>query len=145
MDPLGLLPFTDSQDPIFSGSLFVNSPTAGVVSHETVAHGTGAPGSPGTLGYGPGQVNPFGQSIAKTTPPPPPSGESVAPPSVVPQEPKELEIESDLLDSLIQRAKEAGDYHKWADQVSVDPMVLANSDLLCAVLASDRLYRKLVS
>lgn len=66
---------------------------------------------------------------------------STVPPS---QMKKELEIDEDLLVWMIETAKQIGDYHAWADKVTLNDRVVSNVDLITAILASDSFYQNLL-
>ena len=67
--------------------------------------------------------------------------------STVPQQQvkKELEIDEDLLLWLVDQTRMTGDYHAWAEKVTLDDRVVSNTELVTAVLASENFFRNLVA
>ena len=58
---------------------------------------------------------------------------------------KELEIDEDLLLWLVDQTRMTGDYHAWAEKVTLDDRVVSNTELVTAVLASENFFRNLVA
>lgn len=67
--------------------------------------------------------------------------------STVPQQQvkRELEIDEDLLLWLVDQTRMTGDYHAWAEKVTLDDRVVSNTELVTAVLASENFFRNLVA
>ena len=55
-----------------------------------------------------------------------------------------MEIDQEVFEFLKSSADSSGNYLAFSDMVVSDPRVYSDSDLLTAILASDRLYKKLV-